>query len=150
MNFFNLINCRKINIDDTAIFERFTHNWTFLLVLFGLFGAQIALVEWCSVLLHVQPTKSRSDWGGAMAVGSTTMLVAFLLKFTPESWVKMAQLDRFASLEDTKASKNSFAGRVSIAYSEAVNKKVDYTAMAEQMKGEKKATLLPTDEERKD
>jgi len=38
MQVFNLVNCRKLGIKEYNIFERFTNNWLFVGILFGIFA----------------------------------------------------------------------------------------------------------------
>lgn len=87
MQLFNLINCRKVGMEDKDIFELFLHNLTFLAVLVGAFIGHILLVQYCSFLLYTMPLNSRGEWGGALALGATTLLIAFVLKLTPKRWV---------------------------------------------------------------
>lgn len=103
MNLFNLINCRKIGATDKNIFERFLHNWTFLIIMLGACLAQIALVQICPVLLRVVATESRGEWGGCIAVGASVLGIGLLLKLTPEAWVEMIPTERFVVDEDVAA-----------------------------------------------
>lgn len=104
MNLFNLINCRKVGASDKNVFERFSHNWTFLGVFFGTFVAHIALVQYCPVLLSTVSI-SKGEWGGAIAVGASVLAIGLVLKLTPESWVSRIPVDRFGVDEDQELSK---------------------------------------------
>lgn len=85
---FNMINCRKVGISDTNVFEKIlTHNWIFLLVLGVCFFAQWALVNWFHDLIGAVKI-SRSEWGACAFIGATELLAAFFLKFTPSKWVE--------------------------------------------------------------
>jgi Ca2+ transporting ATPase len=83
MNLFNLINCRKLGASDKNIFERFLHNWTFIIVFLGAFVAHICLVQFLPVLLRTTDIETRGEWGGAIAVGASVLAIGILLKLTP-------------------------------------------------------------------
>lgn len=119
MNLFNLINCRKVSMDDKNVFERFGHNPTFLIVLVGTFVGHILLTQYCPLLLRTANSLTRSEWGGAIAVGASTLAVALLLKLTPKKWVEMLPVDRFGVDEDEAPRADSYAARVHRGYSDA-------------------------------
>lgn len=115
MNLFNMINCRKIGAQDKNVFERATHNWTFIGVFFGTFAAHITLVQCCSVLLRTVASESRGEWGGAIAVGASVLAIALLLKLTPSEWVERISVDRFVN-EDEAVQEGSLAARMTAGY----------------------------------
>lgn len=121
MNLFNLINCRKVSMDDKNVFERFGHNPAFLIVLVGAFVGHILLTQWCPLLLRTLPDNAltRSEWGGAIAVGASTLAIALLLKLTPKKWVEMLPVDRFGVDEDGAPTADSYAARVTKGYTDA-------------------------------
>jgi len=100
LQLFNMINCRKVGIDDKQVFERFHHNIFFIIILIGVFVTQICLVQYFPVLIRAIPMSSRSEWGGCIAIGATELLIALLLKYTPQKWVEALPTDRFGINED--------------------------------------------------
>ena len=89
LQIFNEINCRKVGRKDFHVFEALLHNWYFLGVLVCTFAAQVLMCQ-VPVLAGVAGTLSltKSEWGGCIAAGATPLLIAVLLKLTPESWVE--------------------------------------------------------------
>jgi Ca2+-transporting ATPase len=86
LQLFNEINCRKVGRKDFNVFERFLHNNYFLLVLFGTFAAQIMMCKWFPGITGTEQM-TKGEWGACIAAGSTNLLIAAILKLTPESWV---------------------------------------------------------------
>jgi hypothetical protein len=84
---FNLINCRKIGAADTNVFENFFHNWIFLAIFVGIAAGQVVLVNLFYGLINVVPL-TRSEWGACITIGALTLIIAFVLKFTPGKWVE--------------------------------------------------------------
>merc|ERR1711959_619179 len=78
--------------------------------------------------LHVQPIENRSDWGGQIAVGATTLVVSMILKCTPARLVEKLPVDRFAPDEDGGLRKDSMAGKIVGGYSSFANVHVDADA----------------------
>jgi hypothetical protein len=96
---FNLINCRKIGAADTNVFERFFHNWIFLVLFVGTFAGQIILVHFFSGLIDAVPLY-RSEWGACITVGALTLMISFVLKFTPSKWVEFLDVSHIGVNED--------------------------------------------------
>ena len=86
LQLFNEINCRKVGRRDFNVFEKFLHNYYFLMVLLGTFAAQILM---CMYFPGITGTEqmTKGEWGACIAVGSTNLLIGAILKLTPESWV---------------------------------------------------------------
>jgi hypothetical protein len=107
LQLFNLVNCRKIGISDTNVFEKiFTHNWIFLLVLILCFVLQYFFVNVLYDLIGaVKITKS--EWGACLFIGSTELLAAFALKFTPSKWV---DFDISGVLDEDNSEKSRVVG----------------------------------------
>lgn len=99
LQFFNMINCRKVGRRDFNVFEKFFHNFYFLGIFFGEILVQVCLNYYIPALTK-QVVLSKQDWGSIVVVAFTVILVAFLLKLTPESWIakiptsKMVDEDR--------------------------------------------------------
>lgn len=89
LQIFNLINSRKIGIDDKNVFESPLHNAYFIIAFFGMIAVQVVLVQYTPWLIDATPLQSRSEWGAAITVGSSVLLIAFILKLTPKAWVQM-------------------------------------------------------------
>jgi magnesium-transporting ATPase (P-type) len=98
LQLFNMINCRKVGISDTNVFENFFHNWTFIIILLICFFAQWALVNWFHDLVGAVLI-SRSEWGACLFIGATELLAAFALKFVPSKWI--AFIPDISDFEDT-------------------------------------------------
>lgn len=88
LQIFNLINSRKIGIDDKNVLESFFHNFYFLMALFGMMIVQVILVQYLYWVISATPLSSRSEWGAALTVGSSVLLISFILKLTPKAWVE--------------------------------------------------------------
>lgn len=89
LQIFNEVNCRKVGRRDFHVFEALHHNWYFIAVVVCTFAAQILMCQ-IPIAAGVAGTLplTRSEWGGCIATGATPLLVAVLLKLTPESWVE--------------------------------------------------------------
>lgn len=149
MNLFNLINCRKVGMDDKNVFERFYHNVTFLICFIGTFIGHILLTQYCPLLLRTMPTESRSEWGGAIAVGASTLAIALLLKLTPKSWVEMLPVDRFGVDEDDVPAGDSYAARFHGGYTAATSGSVADLGVNVGEKEEKAAEEGEEDDDRR-
>lgn len=101
MQLFNLINCRKVGTTDTNVFERFLHNWIFIVVFAATFVIQIVLVNVLHDLIGAVPI-SRSEWGACIFVGSTVLLIAFALKFIPAEWIGILDAGAIGLDEDNE------------------------------------------------
>lgn len=87
LQIFNMINSRKVGIDDKNVFESPTHNIFFLIAFFGMIIMQMVLVQYLYWVINATPLSSRSEWGAALTVGASVLLISFVLKLTPKSWV---------------------------------------------------------------
>lgn len=92
LQIFNYINCRKVGRRDLNVFEEFGHNPYFLIVFFGTFAAQILSCEYFSSITGTEDME-KGEWGACIAIGSTTLLIAAILKRTPDSWVSKLRAD---------------------------------------------------------
>lgn len=89
LQFFNQINCRVVGPADFNVFASFFSNWIFILVLAVIFFVQLWasstngigwLFETCAI--------EQQDFYSCVVWGSTSLLVAFLLKLTPAEWME--------------------------------------------------------------
>lgn len=81
LQLFNEINCRKVGNKDFSVFEAFFHNPWYTVVLFGTAAAHVAFQWLFPDIFGYDETMTRNEWGGCIAVGSTTLLVGACLKF---------------------------------------------------------------------
>lgn len=87
LQIFNLINSRKIGIDDKNVLESPLHNPYFIMAFFGMIAVQVVLVQYFYWVINATPLSTRSEWGAALTVGSSVLLISFILKLTPKAWV---------------------------------------------------------------
>jgi magnesium-transporting ATPase (P-type) len=89
LQFFNQINCRVVGPTDFNVFAGFFSNWIFILVLAVIYFVQLWasspnglgwLFETCAI--------ESQDFYSSIVWGSTSLLVAFLLKLTPAEWME--------------------------------------------------------------
>lgn len=82
MQIFNYFNCRKIGAMEKNVFERMLKqvNIYFWITVIFVAGVQVAMVQifW---FLTSTTQLNRSEWGACVFAGSTTLFVAFILKF---------------------------------------------------------------------
>lgn len=64
---------------DFNVFEEFTHNYYFLMILFGTFFGQYASCTYLQVIFNTTDM-TNEDWGTAVAIGSTSLLISPLIK----------------------------------------------------------------------
>uniref|UniRef100_A0A7S3IIW0 Cation-transporting P-type ATPase C-terminal domain-containing protein n=1 Tax=Strombidium inclinatum TaxID=197538 RepID=A0A7S3IIW0_9SPIT len=86
LQLFNEIACRKIGKREFNLLDNFFSNIYFLLVFFGTFTFQIVMTQYFSAISNTVPL-SRKEWGICLAIGTSSLLVALILKLTPETWV---------------------------------------------------------------
>ena len=118
LQIFNEFNCRKIGVADFNILEGVTRNIYFLTVVFGTFAAQIILTRWFPALTRTTAI-SRTEWGSCVMIGATPLIIAPLLKLTPESWLKKMKLDKVVD-----ENKSMEGNKLLAAYDKAANIKV--------------------------
>ena len=88
---------------------------------------------------------SRSEWGGCIAIGATELLIALLLKYTPQKWVDSLPTDRFGINEDEQLASGTMQGKALSAYNKAMGQP-DSVDEPEEEETEEVA-LNPTDED---
>jgi len=93
LQFFNMINCRVVGPKDFNVFTSFFNNWIFLVVLAIIFAVQWFSVASSNVPLYWIFTTSetgipKKDFWTSVVWGSTTLLVSFILKLTPQRWTE--------------------------------------------------------------
>ena len=106
MQIFNYINCRKIGRKELNVFERFVHNFYFLLIFCATFGGQWVFVQWFSGITRTTPL-SRSEWGACIVAGASVLLVAWLLKFIPKKVLKKIPFTEY--VDEDKAEDDKLA-----------------------------------------
>lgn len=122
LQLFNQINCRKIGPQDLNVFNKFFHNFWFLIVFIGEFFFQVLFAVGWKELFGSQTKEgeaisdtqkyldktgekiteytgelfkgslTKHELGSCIVLGSTVLAVSFFLKLTPDSF-----LDRFES-----------------------------------------------------
>lgn len=100
LQLFNFINCRKIGMRDFNVFESITHNFYFIVIVSGCTAAQFFISEYLSGLFNTRHM-TKGEWGACIMVGSTPLLIAFILKWTPVAWVEKIPSSRLIN-EDYK------------------------------------------------
>lgn len=91
LQFFNQINCRVVGPKDFNVFTSFFNNWIFLVVLASIFA-----IQWFSVASANTPLAwlfgttqiPQKDFWTSVIWGSTTLVVSFILKCTPQAWIE--------------------------------------------------------------
>ena len=94
LQMFNMINCRKIGKRDFNVFEAFFHNAYFLVIFVVTFVMQYLLVNYFSGISQTIPL-TRSEWGSCIVVGTSALLISFIVKCTPEKWVEGVDASKF-------------------------------------------------------
>lgn len=106
LQIFNYFNCRKIGARDLNIFEGITGNFYFLAVVLGTFFGQILLVHWFKGITRTTSI-SKAEWGTCIVIGSSSLLIAFLLKLTPDKLLDKLKMDKLVdenkNMDDNKA-----------------------------------------------
>lgn len=88
MQLFNAFNCRKLGVKDYNVFSRIHNNLLFLIILAGEFVAQWAIVSLGGIVGKIFDTTPMSFTMAMVSVafGVGSLLVALILKATPEEW----------------------------------------------------------------
>lgn len=100
LQLFNFINCRKIGMRDFNVFESFGHNFYFIFIVFGTAIGQFFISEYLGTLFGTTHME-KGEWGACIVVGSTPLLISFILKWTPVKWVERIPSSRLYN-EDEK------------------------------------------------
>lgn len=106
LQIFNYINCRKIGFRELNVFERIHHNPFFILIFIIVFGGQMFLVQVFFGITSTVPLL-KSEWGACITAGSTVLLVAWCIKFTPKSLLKKIPFAKF--VDEDKEVNDRFA-----------------------------------------
>ena len=86
MQIFNMIAARKIN-DEFNILEGIHKNFIFIGVWIIIIGGQIIITSVGGIVFQVSEDGLHwQQWLLAVAVGSTSIIINFLLKFWPDDW----------------------------------------------------------------
>jgi len=84
MQIANLICCRKVH-DELNIFADIMTNATFIVIFFLILGLQVLITEFGSEVFQVNPKGlDGPQWGIAFAIGFSTFLLNFVIKFVPD------------------------------------------------------------------
>jgi len=86
------------------VFEKFFHNFYFLGILLAELAIQVILNLYLPGLTK-QVQLSKQEWGSIVAVGATVIVIAFLLKLTPETWIDRIPTQKM--VDEDKQIKNS-------------------------------------------
>ena len=85
LQIFNMINAKKIN-DEINIFSGFFTNPLFLFVFVCIIAGQILIVQFTGIVFEVATGGlPLIHWGIAVALGFTSWICAFILKFLPDT-----------------------------------------------------------------
>lgn len=86
MQIINMVPSRKIR-DELNIFVGLHKNFMFILIFIFICGMQILITQVGSVVMKVHPDGlSGAQWGEAIAIAATILLIDVLLKFLPDDW----------------------------------------------------------------
>jgi len=87
LQFFNEWNCRVVGVRELNIFKRFFRNWIFLVIMAVIFVVQWSSCKWLFFIFRTTYLEP-SQFFRCVAWGSSVLLVAVILKLTPERWVE--------------------------------------------------------------
>ena len=100
MQIFNLINARKIH-DEINVFEGIFKNWMYIGVWILIAAGQVIIVEVGSVAMKVSKGGLPwQQWLIALLCGFLTFLIAFIVKFIPDTWCPQFGSKQKNPLED--------------------------------------------------
>jgi magnesium-transporting ATPase (P-type) len=86
MQIINMFPARKIR-DELNIFAGLFSNLMFWIILAFIIGGQIVITQLGSKVMKVNPNGlSGSQWGEAVAIASSILIVDLILKFIPDEW----------------------------------------------------------------
>jgi len=88
MQLFNSFNCRKLGVKDYNIFSRIYNNLLFLIIVAGEFVVQFFIVYLGGIVGEIFGTTPLTFTMAmvSIAFGAGSLLVAVILKATPEEW----------------------------------------------------------------
>lgn len=129
LQLFNEINCRKIGRRDFNVVESIldkNHNPFFLIIVLGIFLIQVYGCNTFPGITRTVPIGT-SEWGGCIVIGSTPILISFLLKLTPESWLDRMGVDKYVDEKKNMAGADGIAGKILTNYDNVKDAGVDPT-----------------------
>lgn len=89
LQWWNMINCRTVEVKDFNVFRRFFGNWMFIAVLVLIFLVQWSASNyWFGIFLFETTEISSQDFFTSFVWGFTVLPIAWLVKMTPVSWVE--------------------------------------------------------------
>lgn len=93
---FNYINCRKIGPNELNVFSKIItkFNFWFWFVIGVVCFLQYIMVDWFSFTSHTHPIR-RSEWGACIIAGSTVIVIAWVVKYIPDRWLKKVPFTKF-------------------------------------------------------
>jgi len=91
LQIFNIINSRKIEASDINVFKDFFNNFVFLFVMILTVVFQIAIVEYGGRATKTVPFNLKQN-AYSIALGSTSLIWGFILKFLPIGWWQCMQI----------------------------------------------------------
>lgn len=132
LQLFNLVNCRKL-ARDLNVFEKFFHNFNYLLVIVIIVGFQACFIQLMPFISQCQPL-NRNEWGSCIFVGASALLISAIAKLLPDSLMQRVPVGRLIdedSVIDNKVLstwKGGFANSSSDNYHfETENEKLDHS-----------------------
>jgi hypothetical protein len=105
---FNYINCRKIGANELNVFSRIIKKfniWFWLIIAFTC-TIQYLMVDWFYFLSRTHPIR-KSEWGACIIAGSTVIVIAWILKYIPDRFMKKIPFTKFVD-ENEKVSNVAF------------------------------------------
>lgn len=111
MQIFNMISCRMIH-DEINIFARISTNLLFVVLWLFICGGQAIITMFGSRVFMVHNKGLNGpQWGLAILIGTTSMIVNFILKFVPDHWCpgigKDSVFDRKAAARKAQKAESS-------------------------------------------
>lgn len=86
MQIINMFPARKIR-DEFNIFVGLHKNIMFILIFLFIAGMQVLITQVGSVVMKVHPSGlAGAQWGEAIAIGATILVIDVILKFLPDDW----------------------------------------------------------------
>jgi Ca2+ transporting ATPase len=102
LQIFNLINARKIH-DEKNVFSGLFTNWMFIGVWIGITVAQVLIIEFGSMALKVSPHGLHIyHWIIAIGAGLSTYIVAFFVKYIPDTWCPQFGVKQINPLDESQ------------------------------------------------
>lgn len=89
--------------------EGILKNWYFIFVVLGTFLAQMLLTHYAPGLTRTTEL-SRTEWGACIVVGTTPLLISFLLKLLPAKLTENVKIDKLVDENKDMSDNRILAG----------------------------------------